>query len=104
MTTQYFRVTAYLEVRDLTVIFDANGMFEKLWQFSSYLIEKGFKILEVGNRDKFIDVNIEPIDFDKDHITMQAYSKGKPQYIDHTIDGEIFKAIKVGKKIYIPAK
>lgn len=100
--SNYFRITAYLEARDISIIIDSNEMFEKLWQFSSYLIQKGFKIIEVGNSDKFQDVNIEPIDFDKDHITMRACAKGKPQYIDHTIDGEIFKAIKVGEKIYIP--
>lgn len=100
--TNYFRITAYHEARDITSIFDSNGMFEKLWQFSSYLLQKGFKIIEVGNSDKFQDVNIEPVEFDKDHISLRACSKGKPQYIDHTIDGEIFKAVKVGDKIYIP--
>ena len=46
--SNYFRITAYHPEQDLSAIFDSNGYFEKLWQFSAYLIQKGFKIIEVG--------------------------------------------------------
>ena len=49
----YFRITAYHPAENVCAIFDSNGRFEKLWQFSSYLIQKGFKIIEVGADDKF---------------------------------------------------
>ena len=55
----YFRITAYYPEKDFSVILDSNGMFEKLWMFSSYLVQKGFKILEVGNEEKFLDGNFE---------------------------------------------
>ena len=51
----YFRITAYHPARNICAIFDSNGRFEKLWQFSSYLVQKGFKIVEVGGADKFLD-------------------------------------------------
>ena len=51
--SNYFRITAYHPEQDLSAIFDSNGYFEKLWQFSAYLIQKGFKIIEVGNEEKF---------------------------------------------------
>lgn len=46
--TNYFRITAYHPARNICAVFDSNGRFEKLWQFSSYLVQKGFKIVEVG--------------------------------------------------------
>ena len=55
----YFRITAYHPQKDISVIMDSNGKFEKLWQFSAYLIQKGFKIIEVGNQEKFLDGNID---------------------------------------------
>ena len=47
--TNYFRITAYHSVQDLSIIMDSYGLFEKLWQFSADLVWKGFKILEVCN-------------------------------------------------------
>lgn len=49
----YFRITAYHPTENLSVIMDSNGLFEKLWQFSSFMVSKGFKIIEVGGEDKF---------------------------------------------------
>ena len=43
----YYRITAYHPDKDLSVIMDCCGMFEKKWQFSSYLVNKGFKILYI---------------------------------------------------------
>ena len=41
-----FRITGYVEKDNYSVILDSNGMFDKLWQFSSYLVQKGIKIIE----------------------------------------------------------
>lgn len=57
----YFRITAYHPEMDCSVIMDSNGLFDKLWQFSADLVKRGFKILEVGNEDKFLDGNFEKI-------------------------------------------
>lgn len=55
----YFRITAYHPVEDFSAIIDSYGLFDKLWQFSAYLVEKGFKIIAVGNDEQFLDGNFE---------------------------------------------
>ena len=56
--SNYFRITAYHPAKNICAIFDSNGRFEKHWQFSAYLVQKGFKIVEVSSDDKFLDGNI----------------------------------------------
>lgn len=36
----YYLIQACYPQDDFSFIVDSNGMFEKLWQFSSYLIQK----------------------------------------------------------------
>ena len=74
----YFRITAYHPAKNICAIFDSNGRFEKLWQFSSYLVQKGFKIVEVGADDKFLDGNI-PKAPAGDQLLVRACAKGSPQ-------------------------
>ena len=102
MATKYFRVTAYHQTEDISAIFDSNGMFEKLWQFSSFIISKGFKIIEVSSDEKFIDVNIDKAEINTDKFYLRSYIKGKPENITYELNGEIYNAIKVNEKIYIP--
>ena len=59
MNEKYYRITAYYEIDNFTIIIDSNGLFDKLWQFSSSLIQKGFQIIEVSKEENFIDINIE---------------------------------------------
>lgn len=35
----YFRITGYCEQEDFCFILDCNGCYEKLWQFSSMLVQ-----------------------------------------------------------------
>ena len=100
--TNYYRITGYDPNNDYCFIIDCNGMFEKKWQFSSMLIQKGLKVLEITDSDTFIDVNITPTEYDNEHIFLRANDKGKPQNITQTTDGITYKAIKVADKIYIP--
>lgn len=98
----YYRITGYNEQDDYCFIMDCNGMFEKLWQFSSYLLQKGLKVLEVGNDTKFTDGNLDRIDEITDKMFLRATAPGKPEYITQTVNGSAYKAVKVGSKIYIP--
>lgn len=100
----YFRITAFYPEDNFTIIVDSNGMFEKMWQFSSYLIQKGFKIIEVSNEEKFLDINITKADVDTEHFLLRANADDKPEYIEQEYNGVLYKAIKVGDKIYIPDK
>lgn len=99
--TNYFRITAYYEKEDLSMIIDSNGMFEKLWQFSSYIVQKGLKVLEISNADNFIDVNTQLADRDTQHVLLRAVHKGKPEYVKQTIDGKEYRAVKVNGMIYV---
>ena len=78
--TNYFRITAYHPAENLSVIMDSNGPFEKLWQFSSFLVSKGFKIIEVGDEDKFDDEDMSKAEYDNVHVILRACKSGKTAY------------------------
>lgn len=100
----YYRITAYYKDEDLSFIVDSNGLFEKLWQFSAYLVDKGIDIIEVSKQENMLDVNITPAEEDNEHFILRATTSGKPEYIEQNINGTNYKAIKVADKIYIPNK
>ena len=83
--SNYFRITAYHPVENLSAIFDSNGYFEKLWQFSAYLIQKGFKIIEVGNEEKFDEGDMPKTERDAIHIILRACKSGQPNIQGNTI-------------------
>lgn len=86
--TNYFRITAYHPIEDLSVIMDSNGMFEKLWQFSAYLVSKGFKIIEVGDDSKFTEGNIPKVERDNVHIIVRACKSDQPNKENNIITVE----------------
>ena len=77
MNNNYFRITAYNKEEDFSCILDSNGMFEKLWQFSSYLVNKGFNIIDASKLENIIDTNIKPANEDTEHIILRATQDGK---------------------------
>ena len=81
----YFRITAYHPQKDICAIFDSNGRFEKLWQFSAYLVQKGFKIVKVGADDKFLDGDI-PKAPACNQLIVRACGKGRPQTTGNTVE------------------
>lgn len=71
---------------------DSNGLFEKLWQFSSYMVSKGFKIIEVGNEDKFDDGDMPKAEYDNVHVILRACKSGKPEIQGNriTVEGKSY--------------
>lgn len=104
MNNNYFRITAYYPEDNFSFIIDSNGKFEKLWQFSAYLISKGIKVIEASKQEQMLDINIEPAPQDNEHIILRANADDKPENITYELNGITYKAIKVGDKIYIPDK
>ena len=104
MNSNYYRITAYYPQDDFSFIVDSNGMFEKLWQFSSYLVNKGIQIVEVSKEEQIIDINIEKPEIDNKNLILRATADGKPEYVEQNINGATYKAVKVADKIYIPNK
>ncbi len=102
--TKYFRITAYYPKDNFSFIADSNGMFEQMWQFSAFMVNKGVKILEVAELDKTIDINIGTIDIDTNNVVVRVFQDDMPEYITQEYNGNTYKAIKVKDKIYIPNK
>ena len=75
-----------------------------MWQLSSYCIQKGLKVIEISNDEKFLDVNITKAEPDNEHFILRANADGEPERTTYTLNGTTYKAIKVGDKIYIPDK
>ena len=100
--TNYFRIVGYWPENDCCFIIDSNGMFEKLWQFSSYLVSKGIQIVAVSKEENMIDINIDKVEHNKEKLILRANADGKPEEITKTINGTTYKAMKVADKIYIP--
>lgn len=91
--SNYYRITGYYPKENVCFIADSNGRFEKLWQFSSYLVNKGVQIIAVNTSDKFIDGNIGFADPDSKNIIIRACNKDRPQITDSviTVNGKSYK-------------
>ena len=101
----YYRITAYHKEKDISIIMDSYGYFEKKWQFSADLIRRGFDIIEVSDDTQFLDGNIERLTEPKqDKLIIRACSMGKPKYVEKNINGVMFKTLAIKDKSYIPNK
>ena len=101
----YYRITAYHKEKDISIIMDSYGFFEKKWQFSADLIRRGFDIIEVSDDTQFLDGNIERLTKEyPDKFILRATANGEPEYFEKNIGGTTYKAVKVGDKTYIPNK
>lgn len=83
---------------------DSYGKFEKLWQFSSYLIQHGCKIVEVNNSDNFLNYkNLPLLTEPSDKIIIRAMEEGRTNYVPHVVNGINCKIVVMGDKAYIPS-
>ncbi len=83
--SNYFRITVYHPVQNISAIMDSNGKFEKLWQFSAHLVGKDFKIVSVAGADNFSEGNIPMNDVPTDTILLRACAQGQPEINGNTI-------------------
>ncbi len=90
---EYFRITAYYPTENYSMIIDSNGMFEKLWQFSAFLVSKGFNILVVTPESRITDTNIPSPKYSPNNLILRACIKGKVDTSNkHTeINGRYYK-------------
>lgn len=96
---EYYRITAYHSGKDISVILDSYGKFESLWDFSSFLVSHGFKILHLSRSNNFAEAgcpNIKP----SEKIAVRAISRGLPEVQELIFENRKCKAITVGDKIY----
>ena len=97
----YFRITAYHPTEDYCFIVDCHGKFEKLWEFSSYLVGKGLKVLEVSNGDTFLDGNLKQAKEHPSFLYIQAVQRGRPTKTSITVDGKTYRAVEVCGRCYV---
>ena len=86
----YYRITAYQKNSNVCLIADSNGKFEKLWQFSSFFVCKGFEIVSVAKEENFSFGNIPKANADSNNILIRACGKGNPTVSDNevTVNGK----------------
>ena len=97
----YFRITAYHPQEDISVILDSNGRFEKLWEFSAHLLQKGFKIIEVSKEDGFKDGTIARTKFFSHKILLRATQKGKLDPKDEEVQqGKHLLKVQIAENYY----
>lgn len=99
---KYFRITAYWPEKNCSLIVDSNGMFERLWEFSAFLSDKGFTILEVSSAENMLDGNIDRVEEDKTKLIVQAIDMGRPIYTPYIFHGKERKGVQVDEKVYVP--
>ena len=95
MATQYFRITGYHPTENFCFIVDSHGMFDKMWQFSSFLVKKGIKVIEVSNDEQFIDIDLKKVDFNSSELILRATGKGHPDFTEKVILNDNEKEILV---------
>ena len=93
MNNNYFRVTAYHPETDVCIIADSYGCFSKLWEFSSFFVQKGFSIIAVGSDAKFDNGNITRINETNETYAIRACTMGKPEIVNGeiTVNGLTYK-------------
>ena len=74
----YFRIIAYNKELNICLIADSNGKFEKIWQFSSFFVCKGFEIIAISKDEDFSLGNIPKANPDRNNILLRACAKGRP--------------------------
>lgn len=102
--TNYFRIIGYCPEKDFSFIMDCYSKFEKKWQFSTELVKRGLKIIEVSDDEQFLEGNMPLLANPTNKFVLRAYANGKPEYVTQTIRGTECSAVKLGDKIYIPNK
>ena len=98
----YYRITAYHPAEDYCFIVDSHGRFEELWEFSSYLVSKGLKILEVSTEEKLLDGNMKQAKEHSEFLYIQAVQRGQPTRTTVIVDGKMYGAVEVCGRRYVP--
>ena len=70
----YYRITAYHKEKDISIIMDSYGLFEKKWQFSADLIRRGFDIIEVLSQNEPIQTVSKYMGHSDSTVTLEVYS------------------------------
>ena len=102
MKTEYYRITAYHAPEGLSIIADSYGKFEKLWEFSAYLVERGFRIIAVDREQFFIDGTMPKVDAPSKKLMIRAVGKDEPNTFPNTgYEDKAGTMVQLGDAIYL---
>ena len=98
----YFRITGYWKQEDLGFILDSNGMFEKLWEFSKYLMERGFRVIAVDREQYFVEGTLEKVKEQSPKLMIRAIGKDEPKTFPNTpYEDKEGVMVQLGDAIYL---
>ena len=102
MKTEYYRITAYHAPEGLSIIADSYGKFEKLWEFSAYLVERGFRIIAVDREQFFIDGTMPKVDKESPKLMIRAVGKDEPNtFPDTGYEDKKGTMVQLGDAVYL---
>ena len=102
MKTEYYRITAYHAPEGLAIIVDSYGMFEKLWEFSKYLMERGFHVIAVDREQYFVEGTIEKVKEQSPKLMIRAIGKDEPKTFPNTpYEDKEGVMVQLGDAIYL---
>lgn len=102
MKTEYYRITAHNATEKLSIIADSYGKFEKLWQFSSYLVERGFTILAVDREQFFIEGTMPKVDAVSEKLIIRAVDREEPkEFPDTGYEDKKGVMVQLGDAVYL---
>ena len=102
MKIEYYRITAYHAPEGLSIIADSYGKFEKLWEFSAYLVERGFRIIAVDREQFFIDGTMPKVDAPSEKLMIRAVGKDEPNTFPNTgYEDKAGTMVQLGDAIYL---
>lgn len=97
---KYIRITAYHPEHNISVILDSNGRFSELWEFSAYLVSKGFNIIEIGKDDNLIEESMASIKTPSNKLLLRGIGKGRPEISTMTYQERNCRIITVYDRLY----
>ena len=102
MKNEYYRITACNASEELSIIADSYGKFEKLWEFSAYLVERGFRIIAVDREQFFIDGTMPKVDAPNEKLMIRAVGKDEPNTFPNTgYENKAGTMVQLGDAIYL---
>ena len=102
MKNEYYRITARNASEELSIIADSYGKFEKLWEFSAYLVERGFRIIAVDREQFFIDGTMPKVDALSEKLMIRTVSKDEPRRFPGTgYEDKTGIMVQLGSAVYL---
>ena len=81
----YYRIIAFNKELNVGIVADSYGKFEKLWQFSSFFVCRGFEILSVMREENLVFADDPKASPDLDYFLLRACGKGKRVITDGNV-------------------